>query len=264
MKFRILASAVALALAGTAQADVTVEMVYQKSGESASTLMISGGKAWMNSSDKGAEQSWSIWDGAKFISGVPAQKIYMVLDKQTAAETGKQVNEAMKKVDKMFANLPPEMRKQMEAAMKKQGGGAPGSNPGGMAGGMIPKAVVTRTGKRDNVGGKSCEIVDWKMGEMAAMEFCVVGVNQLGIPASDIQTIKAMTAFVRSMTQQMGGGAIGAMPDPDELGGYPIRTVDKKTKRTQILKSVTQSADRSKFSIPAGYREQKIEIPKIG
>lgn len=257
---RMFASAVALFLAQAAQADVTVETVFKETGKTASLMMVAGGKAYMSAVEDGREQSWVIWDGQRIISGSPAQKVYMVMDQQTAAETGRQLSEAMKQAEQMMANLPPAMRKQMEEAMKAQGGGAAGA---GALGGMIPKATVNKTGRRDKAAGHDCRIVEWRMGDLAHQEYCVVQPGELGLPAADLATLKAMSAFVRSMTEQMSG-SMGAFPDSDEIGGYPVRTVDKKTGSVRLLKSLkTGAVDARKFQIPAGYREQKIEMPEF-
>jgi hypothetical protein len=121
----------------------------------------------------------------------------MVLDSAQVKAQMAQANEAMKQMEQQLASMPPEIREMMKKNMPNMGTGKP-----------LIDIKVNKTGKSDNKGGYACQMVDITISGAPAgnleQEDCVVPGDKLGLPAADVQTMRAMAEFGKEMTKEMG------------------------------------------------------------
>jgi hypothetical protein len=250
MKAKHLSLICAASIAATAIADVTVTSVNEKDGSPWSATYIAGGK--VRTENFHGDASYVLWQtGATSMTTViPSRKSYMVVDAAQVAAQAKQAADAMKQMESQLASLPPQMREMMKKQMPNMGSGKP-----------LIEMKMTKTGKTMSKGGYSCQVIDFTVTGVPAagevgQEFCVVDPNKLGIPAGDLQTIKAMAEFTKQMTKDLGQ-MVGGLPDVFEMGGWPVWTRDKKTNESWVVKSVEKSVNTS-FSVPAGYTQEQM------
>jgi hypothetical protein len=188
----------------------------------------------------------------------PATTTMIVIDhtKKTYMRLGRaeidQIAALMKQLEQAMAGMPPEMREKMQGMM---GGGA-----------MIS---VTNTGRKDTVGGRACVISETKMQEQTIAESCDAPFASLKLPESDIAVLTKASQMFKQLTEQLAASPIGKMVSQAGIRSdvFPLRsTLIQGTQRmTSELASVehaTLAADL--FTTPAGYKEQKLELPKIG
>ena len=250
MKATHLTLACAALLAASAAADVTVTSVNEKDGTPWSATYIQGGK--VRTENFHGDAAYVLWQqGATSMTTViPSRKSYMVVDAAQVAAQAKQASDAMKQMESQLASLPPQMREMMKKQMPNMGTGKP-----------LIEMKINKTGKTATKGGYSCQMVDFTVTGVPAagdvgQEFCVVDPNKLGIPAGDLQTIKAMAEFTKQMTKDLGQ-MVGGLPDVFEMGGWPVWTRDKKTGESWVVKSVEKSVNTS-FSVPADYTQEQM------
>jgi hypothetical protein len=235
----------------TAAADVTVTSVSEKDGSPWSATYVSGGKVRVENF-KG-DAAYVLWqNGATAMTTViPSRKSYMTMDAAQVAAAAKQAADAMKEMEAQLASLPPQMREMMKQQMPNMGTGKP----------MI-QMKITKTGKSMSKGGHNCQMVDFAVtgvpmaGEMG-QEFCVIDPNKLGIPADDMQTLKAMAEFTKQMTKDLGQ-MVGGLPDIVEMGGWPVWTRDKRTGESWVIKAVDKSVSGVSFAVPTGYKQEQM------
>lgn len=246
----------ALLLAGacaalTAAADVTVTTVSEKDGTPWSATYIAGGK--VRTENFKGDAAYVLWrTGATSMTTViPSRKSYMVLDAAQVSAQAKQAADAMKQMEQQLASLPPQMREMMKKNMPNMGTGKP-----------LIEMKVNKTGKTLSKGGYSCQLVDIvvtgvPMAGNVGQEHCVVDPAKLGIPAGDMQTIKAMAEFTRQMTKDLGQ-MVGGLPDVMDMGGWPVWTRDKQTGEAWMVKAVTSGVNGVSFDVPAGYKQEQM------
>lgn len=247
----------AACLALPALADVTVTTVSDKDGKPWSVVYIAGGKI-RTENLRGDQPSYMLWQvGSQQMTVVtPNKKTFMVMDKAQIAAQMAQVNAQMKQMEAQMAALPAEMREMMKKQMPNMGTGKP-----------LIEMKVTKTGKSDNKGGYACQLVDITitgvpMAGPMGQEHCVVTGPKLGLTTDDINTVKAMADFAKSMMKDMGQ-VVGGMPDVFEMGGWPVWTKDKRTGDAWTLKTIDKGGvSAALFTVPAGYKKQ--DMPTMG
>jgi hypothetical protein len=250
-----------LAFCANVQADATVEFANtgDGKGKAAGAVQISNGR--VRSSSPGESSAYMIFDAAanQFTMIDVERKTYMVFDQQQIQDLVEMQKKAMQQMEAALANMPESQRAQMRKMMSGM--------MGGMQGGAKPEPHrYVRNGKTDNVAGHDCEILEVYAGDNKVAEQCVVGQAQLGIPADDYQTMKAMQEFIIQLVSQfpMVNEQIMEYGEPghDEI---PVRYshFSKMTGTTQgALRNISFDAiDASRFEIPKGFKQQK--MPKM-
>ncbi len=161
-------------------------------------------------------------------------------------------------MEQMLAGMSPEERALVEQSM-----------PGMLSsGGMQPEpmeATSRRTGESDSVAGYDCDIyeltqqITTPFGVQTTSELvCVATVSELGISRSDFD---AMSNAMNAMVSMVGfDDASQTTMDFGELGGIPIRTVDKSSGILSELESLsTDAIDDAAFRVPDGYQRVTME-----
>lgn len=169
------------------------------------------------------------------------------------------LNSAMRQMEQALANVPPEMREQMRGMM---GGAVPG-----MGGETLVK--VEDTGRRDTVAGYGCTIYRTQVSGQVVNEQCMGSASVLNeLPAADRATLERAMSMTARMLEELSSGPLAQFADlsPFKAGMVPLRVTDIERGRRSTSEFTgidTASLDAGLFAIPAGYREQKLEIPKL-
>jgi hypothetical protein len=233
-------------------ADAQIQMVG-RDGKVDGTYQIKGTKVLMESVDSGDNSL--VYDAATHGITVidHARKRYMHLDSQTVAGAGAAVSGAMAELEKQLENLPPEQREAMKQYMPAMPGTTAAS---------LPDIKATRTGRSDVVNGTACDIVDVTMDGKGAGEACIAS-NGTGLSEVDQQTLRTMFEDMSKMASSVLGGADRSQ-EFAALGGVPLRWREADSGRVTETRIDTKATiDASKFEVPTGYSQQKIEIPRL-
>ncbi len=262
MKIRVLvlSAAVACAMpAADAWADARIDFrATEGGGASIKSLSIGQGKL---RSDADAKTS-VIMDpdsGTMTILQHDKRK-YIRMGRAELEQMSAALKSAMAQMEQSMASLPPAVRAQMEGAM----GGTLGA-----AGGQ-PMVKVVQTNQRDTVAGHTCTIHQTRSQGRVVSEACMGSTAVLdGLSTADRRTLDNALAMTTKLAETMFQGPLGNMVDlgPFKAGLFPLRVTDidgggRATSEFSGVKTGNLSADL--FAIPSGYREEKIEIPRIG
>jgi hypothetical protein len=247
----------ALAVSGSTAvvlADSKIEYkATEGGGSSLNTVLIGQGKVRADAS----QNTSVIFD--------PAAGSMTILDhgKKTFTRIGRQelqqFAEMAKQLEDMMASLPPEARQMVQGRM----GGA------GAAGGAA--AVVTEdTGEKSTVAGRSCRIFRTTVQGRPTAESCMGDASAIELPAADRTTLTAAMAWSKELTDALAKMPMVRISDssPFRAGLVALRSTtiaSDGTRRTSEFAGVTSGALAADlFAAPADYKEQKIEIPRIG
>lgn len=190
----------------------------------------------------------------------PATSAMIILDhgKKTFMRMGRaeidQLAAMMKQLEQAMANMPPEMREKMKSMMG--GGGA-----------LI---TVVNTGRKDTVGGRPCTVSETKMQGQTVGETCDAPFSALRLPEADLAVVVKASQMFKALTDQLTASpVIGRMVSQVGIRAdvFPLRTttVQGTQRTTSELASVDNAAlPADLFVAPAGYKEQKMDLPKIG
>jgi hypothetical protein len=250
-----------LSMAMMAQADSTIVFSDTGGGQSKAAGQVEISNGLVRSSSPGDSSAYMIFDsGADHFTMIDVdRKTYMVFDQAQIEELAGMQKRAMQQMEAQLANLPAAQREQMRKMMSNMMGGAePGKAP--------EPHRYERSGKTDEVAGYTCEVLKIYIGERMAGEQCVVSQDELGIPAEDYRTMKAMQQFIVELVSQfpMVGEQVMEYGEPgrDEI---PVRySHQSKMTGTTVgeLQSISfDDIDASRFEIPEGFKKQ--EMPKM-
>lgn len=260
MKITLVTLALAAALpATTVLADARIDFrSTEGSGASIQSVYVGHGKL-RTDADAGSSV---IMDPAarEMIILQHAQRKYIRMGREQIAQMSGALDAAMAQMEQAMANMPPEARAQMQGMMGAALGGAGGQ----------PMVKVVETGRSDTVAGHSCRIYETQMQGRAISETCMGGVNVLtGLSAADRATLDGALAMSKELAESLSQGPLGSMVDlgPFQAGLFPLRVTDIENGRRSTSEFAgidTGSLPADKFAVPAGYREEKIEIPNLG
>jgi hypothetical protein len=188
----------------------------------------------------------------------PAASTMIVIDhkQKTFMRLGRaemdQLVAMMKQLEQAMASMPPEMREKMKSMM---GGGA--------------LVSVVNTGRKDTVGGRACFVSETKMQGQTIAESCDAPFSALRLPDADLATVAKAAQMFKEFTDQLAASPIGKMVSQVGLRTdvFPLRsTLIQGSQRTtsELVSVETATLPADLFTAPAGYKEQKMELPKIG
>jgi hypothetical protein len=157
----------------------------------------------------------------------------------------------MKQVEQMMANMPPEVREQLKAAM---GGGA--------------LVSVVKTERTDTVGGRACVVSETRMKDELIGETCDAPLSSLGLPEGDLATLAKASRMMQDMTSKLAAGMadmVKRLALPSDM--LPLRsTVIQNGQRnsSELVAVEREALAAGLFSVPDGYKQRTLDIPKIG
>ncbi|HEX6928430.1 MAG TPA: DUF4412 domain-containing protein [Gammaproteobacteria bacterium] len=236
-----------------AAADTRIEYVDERTGKTQSVLSIRGNEARMDSAGDTGYTLFDAGNGALTIVN-PRERTFTVMDEASMNAMSRQVASAMAEMRAQLDQMPPEQRAMVEKMM----GGM------GNAGKSMLETKVERTGRIMTRAGYDCEQVFFSVGNVSRTELCVVDAGEIEMPDADRATLNAMHAAMRAMAENMMSNfGMESAPDMEALGGMPVYTKHSNEESGEVLKSVTHDGiDASLFTIPDGYREEKLQAGK--
>ncbi|HYS54447.1 MAG TPA: DUF4412 domain-containing protein [Thermoanaerobaculia bacterium] len=183
------------------------------------------------------------------------KKTYYVTTRQdmdaAAAKMQEQMNSPeVKKAQEAMKNLPPEQRKQMEAAM-----------------GSMFTFDVQKVGTSRKIAGYNCD--DWtvKMGQMSTTEECIT--NEVKFPLMAWDMYKSYMNVMQTMMSAMGpmGKNMAAMQEQfKKMKGFPLATKTtvsimgrKSVHSSEVTEIKSGPIPASAWEVPAGYT--KVDNP---
>ncbi len=260
MKSR-LAVALALALAvpaGSAFADARIEFTATEGGgASMQSLLIGHGRM---RSDASADTSVILDPSSRSMTILDhGKRRFTRIGPEEMRQMSAALKDAMAQLEQAMANVPPEMRAQMQSML---GGAIPG-----MGGDAMLK--ITDTGRSDTVAGHRCTVFHTRFQDELVSESCMGDASVLdGLSSDDRAVLDQALAVTREMMEEMTSGPLAqfAQMTPFRDGMVPLRITDidkgrRSTSEFAGIRSESLAADL--FEVPSGYREQKIEMPRM-
>lgn len=261
MTTRSLAVALALALAvpaGAALADATINFRATEGGGAAMQSMLVGQGKIRSDADGDTSVVFDTAAGTMTVID-HGRREFTRIGKAELEQMGAAMGAAMRQMEQALANVPPEMRAQMQGMI---GGAIPG-----MGGEAMVK--VEDTGRRDSVAGYACTIFRTQIQGRTVNESCMGDASALReLPAADRATLDAAMAMTRDMVESLASGPLAQFADmtPFKDGMLPLRITEieggqRSTSEFAGIETGPLPADA--FAIPAGFKEQKLEMPDL-
>ncbi len=195
------------------------------------------------------------------------KKSYMVFDRERIEALAQQMSEAMRPMQEMLAQVPPEQREMMERMMK-------GKMPGGDYKPPSPP-VVTDLGEGGSVNGVACQWKQVKRDDRLERKACVCDEGAIAGGKEMVAIAHEMRDFAESLTQMassvsnmemLGGGTLGAFATEmtADLEGFALISEEYDSEEKLIMRSTFESADEvsipdEEFDPPSGYKRQTLE-----
>jgi hypothetical protein len=233
-------------------ADAELTML-DKSDRVDATYRVKDGHVRMESGDEGNVSL--LYDAATH--GITVldhdDKRYMHLDAQTAAAASEAASDAMRQLEERLANLPPDQREAVRKLVPKVEGMSA----------KVPDVQAERTGETDTVNDTACDLVQVTMDGRPVGEACIAS-RGIALSDADQQTLRTMFDDMSRMASSVLGRGASTGRQFAALGGVPLRWREADTGRvTTTLIDSSAKIDAAIFEIPAGYAEQRIEIPDL-
>lgn len=247
-----------LVFSGTAQAAGGLLIVQRMTiGETAQSHQVQIENTRMRAESSGATGTKQVimFDGTKEVMTIlyPDTKTYSEMTKADVEKLGAQMSDAMAQLEKMRANISPEQRARIEAALKGRGAASPTA-------GVAPKIQYKRAGT-DKVGKWTCDKYEGFEGATKVSEVCTVDPKVLGFAPGDFEIARQLAAFFKKMAPQASNQnqtfTIGSLEDQGYTG-LPVRhsmTIAGRQTTTEITEVSRQTFPDSLFQVPAGYQK---------
>jgi len=258
MKSPSLLLALALVLPTAALADARIQFqATEGGGADLQSLQIGHGKM---RSDVDGNISVILDPGAGTMTMVDhGQRSFTRLTRADIEKLGGAVNAAMAQMEQALANLPPEMRSQVQGMV---GGSLPGM--GGM-----PSVQVVETGQRGNVAGHACSVYQTRMDGKAINESCMGSLSALdALSSADRNVLDGAFTMMQELAEGLAQGPMAQMIDLStfQSGMIPLRMTNIENGRrasSEFSGIDTSALPADNFAVPAGYREEKLEMPDL-
>lgn len=235
------AAALVLLSSMTAHADVTIR--YQADGEALTQIQIGAGQMRIDTGTRNSviyapdEDTMTVLDHdeRRYTVIGPAERAHML--------------EAQQQMEKAMADMPPELRAQMQSMIK----GAVGGDG---------KVELAETGATDQVGGIGCKIIETRVGAKRVSEMCVADVDAIGgFSAADRRVLAAVAETSQRMIEQLQSGPLGGMISvaPLRADHIPLRSTDYSAGRaSSVFVGVSEGVAADAFAIPQRYKAQRL------
>jgi hypothetical protein len=261
MTIRTLAVATTLALAvpaTAAYADARIDFRATEGGGAAMQSILIGQGKIRSDADADTNVVFDTVAGTMVVIDHDRRE-FTRIGKAELEQMGETMNQAMRQMEQALANVPPEMRAQMQGMI---GGAIPGM--GGQA--MVK---VEDTGRSDTVAGHACRIYRTQIQGIVATESCMGDAAALDeLPPGDRATLESAMAMTREMVESLSSGPLGQFAEmaPFKDGMFPLRIteIEGGVRSTSEYAGIdTGALPADAFAIPAGFKEQKLEMPDL-
>ena len=204
----------------------------------------------------GGETQIIIFDGPQQVLRYVnfARKSYTEMTKADADRMGAQMSTAMESMKEKIANMPPEQRAKMEAAMGRMGGAAGAGAP------VRPEYKKTGT---DTVGKWTCDKYEGFRGGVKVSEVCTVDPKVLGMTQADLEISKQVAAFFKTLLPMGGDQVLGiGTIETQGFAGIPVRRVRYNgtavASTSEVVEVSRQTFDDASYAVPAGFQKQSM------
>ncbi len=176
-----------------------------------------------------------------------AKRQYTVITKEYIKSAEKYMEEMKRRMQEQLAQLPPEQREAMKGMMDSRMREL--MNP--------PRVEYKLLEKGAKLNGWKCDLYEELVNGERVSRLCVVPFGKLGIEGEVVNLIKSFDEFLGSVASEKVSRAFDK--------GLPVVEIyyegGKEVSRT-VLKKVQKGAlKHGIFNLPAGYKEQKLQIP---
>lgn len=213
--------------------------------------------------DQGGQKgSYMIFDNSKQAMMIvePAKRQYSVIDEEKLTQLMSMMNLLRQQMSSQMEGLPPEQRSQMEEALEQK---IPG----------LSKEVKSANFKFEDVGEKGkynntpCTFKKVIKNGEPISKVCVASVSSLGIDQGDYETLNGFFEFMISFASKLPMGdqyTRSIKTWSTGLNGLPIyeKPVDGKGEGNQLMSVSKQKMAKNLFTIPKGYSEMEMGIPR--
>lgn len=184
-----------------------------------------------------------------------SKRQFIVMNEETMAQMGSQMDAMMKQMEEALAELPPEQREMAEKMMKEK---MPGTQPTMTA----PKVEVKKAGEKKDIDGKPCERYDITKDGKKTTEIWVTSWSEVGMSEEDFAIFREMASFMQNMMSSSDFFKNSVSDNEffagiEQIDGFPVMTrefVDGEVTEETVLKSVVEKdLDPSTFEISSDY-----------
>lgn len=257
-KSSVLAAALTLGLALSAQAGLTMLQSYHKldgkSEPTTNTIHLDKDRVRIESGT--SPDTYFIYRGDKqvFWTVNLKEKSYMEMTEKDFEEMAAKMDDAMKKMQAQMANMPPAQKKMMEDMMAKM-------MPGGA---KAPKTTFKKVGSGGKVNGWNTDKYEGIREGVKTSEIWAAEPKSLDFSEGDMQVLKDMAKFFEKFAKNMEG--LVGDKSRNGLEGVPVKTVTFKDGQpefeTQMKEVKKESQAASLFEVPAGLTMKKMGKPQ--
>lgn len=255
----LLSLAGAAALAGVVVEMETTDLTSEQAAPKPVTMSIQGNLARF---DDGSNHSVVfLGDAREMLILDHSEKRVMRMDEETMEQLGNQISAAMEQMQKQMANMPPQVREMMKDKM-------PQMQPAEM-----PEVKIVKSSVRETQGGQPCVRYDVISDGAKVRELWVTEWSNVDLKADDFAVIDEMGRFAEKLVaslgqaMKMGQNFENPLAQWSEIDGFPvlIREFDDGTATAETLFRSVERRDLegSLFEPPAGYKEEKLEMPRM-
>ena len=259
-----------LVLSGISAADVIITMENRDLTGDAPAIttgrvLVAGDRLKMETggdesgSDKPGQVMIYRGDEDRILVVEPAQKSYMVLDREAMAGVSEQMNQAMKQIEEELAKLPEEQRKMMEERM--------GSMFKAQSAEDRPVVETRKTGEKKPVDGYSCVGYENLVDGEKKSQMWVADLDQVGVPPEAFDVFKKMAGFMQDLMSSLPafsryGGGEQVFQGLEEIDGFPVlyqHFQGDEVMYESAFKSVEKTkVDPSTFEVPDDYKQMAV------
>jgi hypothetical protein len=238
-----------LLFCGAVRADLRIE--YEGGGSATlSALAIGGGKIRV---DNGSDSSVLFDPAAETIVFLDHRKRrFTRMGPQEMEAMQAAVRTAMAELEQAMADMPPEVRAQMQGMM------------GGMLGGKPPVSAA-ESKEHDTVDGIACRYYRIEaLGRLVA-EICLARFEDLPwLAREERETLHALKRMEERMMDVLREGPLASLASsPFSLEGFPLVQIDHSggsPVRSTLARVSHATQPSALFEVPAGYAEEKLDL----
>ena len=197
-------------------------------------------------------------EGRRMILLEHNRKVFIRLTRQDVEQLIVGLAEMEKKMEATMATMPPEMRERMKAMMSQAGPSGGGATE------------VVETTERGTAAGKPCVVFRVSTAGRVTNESCMGEPSAIDLSVSDRRTLAAALALSNEIMNMLPKGPLATFVAGNPLRGglIPLRSTDFAANGTRNTSEfagvVTESIPAETFAAPEGYKEQKLDLPRIG
>lgn len=190
------------------------------------------------------------------------KKEYYQFDKATLQQLQEQIKMMAKMMKQFAANMPADQQEKFDKILNPQTGDL---------------LSYKTNGKNDKVGAWKTVGYDGMNGDKKVLQMNIASFDGLGLQASDFAVMKTMMSYFKENLQEVvallpTGGSMAQLnfdeSSPVLKDGIPVKTIsyDNGTAENEnIVESIQKkSIDAAQFKVPAGYKEQEINMQSMG